>query len=718
MLKFALAGNPNSGKTTLFNRLTGSNAHVGNWPGVTVDKKDGIYKKLSENVIIQDLPGVYSLSPYTPEEVIARKYILTEKPDVIINIVDVTNLERNLYLTTQILETDVPVVVALNMTDALTASGDSIDVEVLADKLGVPVVAISALKGTKVSVLMEQAFIAAKLKRTSASVLQGSALGGIFGQMTEFLSAKGVDNVVFRAAKIMEADTIESDANPDAVKFLEKIAKNKEDIEGEIAGIRYTYIADNYVQALKRTQKAGAMSRSDKIDKVLTHRIWGLPIFAVIMLAVFHIIFSENFLFLSVFGLEPIPSPGVFLQGALGELTALGIGAIEGLLESAPAWVSGLIVEGLLSGIDAVLSFLPQMLLLFLFLSILEDTGYMARVAFIMDKAFRKFGLSGKAFMPLLMCFGCGVPGILATKALENDKERQISITIAPFFSCGAKLPIWAVFAATVFAGRGGEFVVFAMYAIGIIVAILLALIMKKTVMKGEVPPFVMELPAYHPPRVKATLRHLWDKFRHYVFRVATIIAGAVIIIWFLQSFSFTLQMVEDSGDSILGIIAKYISWLFVPLGFAGGADGWKFVVAALTGLIAKEMVVSTLGVFSGMDGDDVLESEPRELATAAIAGLLGTLSIPAALSFMAFNLLSVPCMAAVGAASGELNSKKKLWITIGIWMATAYIVSMAIYWVGTYWWIGLILAALIAGAVVFFKLRNKSAVKPLKEVK
>lgn len=704
MIKFAIAGNPNSGKTTLFNILTGSNAHVANWPGVTVDKKEGVYKKLPEKVTVLDLPGIYSLSPYSPEEVVARKYILEEKPDVIINIVDATNLERNLYLTTQLLESEVPVVVALNMTDLLKSRGETIDADKLSKMLNVPVVAISAVKSTNIQKLMETAYSVVGSKQTPFSVIKGSRLDAAYNSVVEYLNSVGADNILFRAAKILENDSIEVKAFPKALEIIKENYASLEDIEADVADVRYTYITENYTNAITRSRSANDLTQSDKIDKVLTHKIWGIPIFAAIMFAIFHIIFSENFLYLTIFGGEAIPSLGVFLQAKLGELTSLGIEAVAGILESYPAWIGGLVVDGLLSGIDAVLSFLPQMLLLFLFLSILEDSGYMARVAFIMDRAFKKFGLSGKAFMPLLMCFGCAVPGILATKALENENERRISITIAPFISCGAKLPIWAVFAGTVFAGRGGEFIVFSMYALGIIIAIAVALIMKKRLLKNEVPPFVMELPTYHRPRFKSTLFHLWDKFKHYVGRVATVIAGAVIVIWFLQSFNFRFQMVEDSGESIIGILGKSISWIFAPLGFGQGEDGWKFVVAALTGLIAKEMVVATLGVFSGMEGDEIIEAETGALVGTSIAALLATISIPAALSFMAFNLLSVPCMAAVGAASGELGNKKLLWKSIAIWISTAYIVSFLIYWIGTYWWISLILTAVLAIAFLVKK--------------
>lgn len=713
-MKFVLAGNPNSGKTTLFNTLTGSTAYVGNWPGVTVDKREGTYKKLPEKVTIIDLPGIYSLSPYSPEEIVSRNCIIDDKPDAIINIVDATNLERNLYLTTQLLETDRPMVIALNMSDALEKSGDKIDITELEKLLGVPVVSISALKKKGIKELMSKAYEAAKGKREPFSVLLASDIGGMFFTVLEMLKSTGIDNPMFHAIKLIEGDSLEISSHPEAAKIVADMKKNfpendfDNDFEGIVADARYKYITANYAKALKKAKDAGAMTRSDKIDRVLTHRIFGIPVFLLIMFAVFHIIFSGNFLYLSVFGIGPVESPGVFLQTQLGNLTGLVIEAAENGLSGAKPWVSSLIVDGLLSGIDAVLSFLPQMLLLFLFLSILEDSGYMARVAFIMDRAFRKFGLSGRAFMPLLMCFGCAVPGIMATKALNNEKERRIAITIAPFFSCGAKLPIWATFAATIFLNRGGEFIVFFMYLLGIVTAIILAVIMHFFSKDKEVPPFLMELPAYHLPQLRNTLTHLWQKVKHYLSKVITVIAGAVVIIWVLTTFNFSFRMVEDSADSIIGIVSRNIQWLFWPLGFGRGAEGWKFIVATFTGLIAKEMVVATLGVFSGMDN----ALDGGELAGTGIAVLIGTLSIPAAIAFMAFNLLSVPCMAAVGAAGGEFKSKKQLLKTIGIWLLTAFTVSAIIYWVGTYWWIGLILVALIgigiACAVIIDKKRKK----------
>ncbi len=712
-MRFALAGNPNSGKTTLFNMLTGSTAHVGNWPGVTVDKKEGWYKKLEERIKIVDLPGIYSLSPYTPEEVVSRSFLLEERPDAIINIVDATNLERNLYLTTQLLETDVPIVVALNMIDAVEQSGDIIDAERLERALGVPVVAISALKGRGICRLMERAYTAAKERRKGFSVLVGSALKPLFNEISAMLTDKKVGNAVFHAVKLLEGDELELAQRPEIVASIEALKAKTDtgefegDFEGMVADARYKYITQHFSTALKKSKHSYAETRSDRIDKVLTHRFWGIPLFLLIMLAVFHFTFSENLLLLGylipkgsfdilIIGTDAINSPGVMLFNLM-ELATSSLGdVIAGALQSSPAWVSGLIVDGLLGGLFAVLSFIPQILVLFLFLSLLEDSGYMARVAFIMDRAFRKFGLSGKAFLPLLMCFGCAVPGIMATRTLENERERRMTIMLTPFISCGAKMPIWATFAGIMFAGAFAELIVFGVYLLGIVVAVLSAIILKKTALRGDTPPFIMELPAYRLPQLKNTGVHLWDKLKHYIARAATVIAGAVVVIWALTAFDFGFRMVEPEA-SMLGQIAKVVAWLFVPLGFGQGS-GWQFVVAAFTGLIAKEMVVATMGVFSGMDAS-ALGGEAETLRGTGIANMINGISAPAAFAFMAFNLLSIPCMAAVAAAKGELKSAKKLIGAVGFWMLTAYTVSLAIYWIGTYWWIGLILVGVIAVA-------------------
>ena len=731
-MKFCLAGNPNSGKTTLFNSLTGSTAHVGNWPGVTVDKREGVYKKLPERVHIVDLPGIYSLSPYTPEEVVSRNYILEEHPDVIINIVDATNLERNLYLTTQLIETDIPVVIALNMMDVVEKNGDKIDKKALESLMGVPVVEISALKNKNLAALMKTAYETAGKGKGGRSVIeQSGVLGGVYKEIVGLYGDAGCGDKVFHAVKMLEADELETAKFPEIAKKAAGL-KSKinakafdDDFEAMVADARYRFLTQHISSVISRAAREET-TRSDRADRVLTHRIWGIPLFLLIIFAVFHITFAEDFLFLNgLFGVSvtdpgwinffsgmgyegmleeaaggvvsmAVPSVGVWLQSWMGWLTGSIIDVVSGWMSASPAWLSGLVCDGLLSGLDAIFSFLPQILLLFLFLSILEDSGYMARVAFIMDRAFRKFGLSGKAFMPLLMCFGCGVPGVMATKTLENEKERRMTMMIAPFFSCGAKLPIWLAFAGVLFAGQYGDLVVFSVYLIGIVVAIVAAIILRFTVFKGETPPFIMELPSYHLPQFKNLMAHLWEKLKHFIIKAGTIIAASIVVIWFLSNFDFAFWngMVDNIEYSMMGRIGNVIKYLFYPLGFAMGADGWKFVVASLTGLLAKEEVVATLEVLSGGLG---------------LEALLGGMTVASAYSFMLFNLLAVPCMAMVAAVYGEIGSGKRTWGAIGFWLLTAYVVSMVTYWSVSYWWIGVIILVAIVAALTVLYIRHKN---------
>jgi ferrous iron transport protein B len=577
---------------------------------------------------------------------------------------------------------------------------------------------------------MTAAVSAAKTKRRGLCVLERSALGGVISRVTELFKKGGVASPLFHAVKIIENDELEIAAHPDIAIKAEEFKKGIDtgvfegDFDGLIADARYKRIAAEFAPVLKKALKGAGLSKSDKIDKVLTHKIWGIPIFLVIMLGVFHITFSENFLFLgiffpegsfdhAIFGTDAINSPGVIIFNLMEAFTSWLGGLVAGVLPEG-TWYSGLINDGIFGGLFAVLSFLPQILVLFLFLSILEDSGYMARVAFIMDRAFRRFGLSGKAFMPLVMCFGCGVPGIMATRTLESDQERKRTIFLAPFFSCGAKLPIWAAFAGAFALHRGmnAELIVFSMYFLGIAIAVLSSFVLKKTIIKGETPPFIMELPAYRMPQVKNTVIRLWEKLKHYVIRAGTIIAGETVVIWALTNFSFSFQMVEESGDSMLGLISRFINWIFVPLGFGLGEDGWKFVVATLTGLIAKEVVVATMGIFAGMDGDEALETDtgaeatPLSLMLVGIGGVLGgvDIAVPAMLAFMAFNLLSVPCMAAVAVARDEFKIKKWLFKAIAVWIATAYIVALVIFWGGTLFvvspWLGALTVVLLAGGI------------------
>lgn len=674
MMHFALVGNPNCGKTTLFNTLTGSTAHVGNWPGVTVDRKEGVYKKLHEDIGIVDLPGIYSLSPYTPEEIVARNYIIDEHPDLVINIIDATNLERNLYLTTQLMETDCPVVVALNMMDEVKKRGGSIDIQKLQTSLGMPVIEISAIYTNGVKQLMETAYKQACQKRAARTVLSGTPLGCAVTKLMAELTTDSVTHPLFHAVKILEGDKVE-EVHVDK-RIIDLAAAERRhirldpvldnDFEAAIADLRYKYITANCSPAYKRNNWKKGPTATEKIDKWLTHKYLGIPIFFLFMLAIFHCTFSTSFLFI-----KGLPSPGVFLQDKLGSLLDFIVNACSIGLEKIGVtnWVHGLVIDGLLTGISSVLSFLPQIVLLFLFLSILEDSGYMARAAFLMDKPLRRFGISGRAFMPLLMGFGCSVPAMMGTKTLETERDRRFTVMLIPFFSCGAKLPVWLMFA-SIFFKEHTDLAVFGIYAIGIVTAIIAGIFLKKFVFKGEAATFIMELPAYHMPRAKNIVLLLWEKVKDFITRASTIIAGASVVIWFLANFGLDFKpvAVPNSAESLLGQLGSALTFFFKPLGFASGAEGWKPVVAILTGLIAREVVVSSLGVLY-----------PTADALAVAFG-----GIPAALSFMTFILLSIPCMASIATMHGEMNSKKWTAGTLVFWTATAWVMSFAVYWIAT----------------------------------
>lgn len=686
--RFALAGNPNSGKTTLFNELTGSNAHVGNWPGVTVDRREGTYKKHGMNIDVIDLPGIYSLSPYTPEEVVARNFLIDEKPDLIINIIDATNLERNLYLTTQLMEIDCPIVIALNMMDLVERDNDKIDVPALEKALGIPVFPISALRNKGVRELMEAANTHAKSQRAGHTVLAGTGLSAAFKQALHIVEQKGLANRVFHAVKLMENDPLAIERaglteNSPELKALEQTILSASDIgdsEAAVADMRYRYITKELVAHIKRAREVGELTRSDKVDKILTNRFLGIPIFLLFMFLAFHFTFSENLFFVT-----GIPSPGKWLEGLAGAGVEWIAEQASLLLEAAgaSAWAHGLVVDGILGGVGAVLGFLPLVMILFLFLSIMEESGYMARAAFIMDRLLRRFGLSGKAFVPMLMGFGCSVPAIMGVRTLESDRDRKVTMMLIPFMSCGAKYPIYAIFAGALFT-QHADLMTFGIYLIGILVAVIAGIILKNTVFKEEAAPFIMEMPAYHRPRLKNLLLHLWDKAKGYIVRAGTIILASTVVIWLLANFNFRLQMVEaNSAESILGVLGNILRVFFIPLGFAGGENGWKAVVAILTGLLAKEAVVSTMGVLynPGIVGDALEDQGAMAALTATIAA---SFSPVAALSFMAFNLLSVPCMAAVGALRSEIGSKKWFWFTIAFWIVIAWVVSFLIFWGGT----------------------------------
>ena len=715
MKRFALAGNPNCGKTTLFNNLTGSTAHVGNWPGVTVEKKDGVYKKLGEHIAIIDLPGIYSLSPYTSEEVISRNYILDEKPDCVINIVDATNLERNLYLTTQLLEIDVPVVVAINMMDVLEKAGDTLNEQVLADKLGVPVVKISALEESNFKELMEVALQTSKSERKGHTIVYNKDLNHLIGDVTIALKGKKVENPLFHAIKLVENDEIESKMHEDLLPMVEDFKKTfkdetfGDDIEAIIADERYNYISENFGKVITKKEPEAANkvkeNKSDRIDKVLTHKVWGLLIFAAILFLVFHLTFSENLFFLgkifennevapcfegSIYeGLfwtdGGINSPGVILFNFF-DMSFSGISdAVSGAMEAGLGeghWLTGFVCDGVLSGLFSILGFLPQILVLFLFFSIMEDTGYMARVAFILDRIFRKFGLSGRAFIPMIMGFGCSVPAMINTRTLADENEKISTIRVIPFFSCGAKLPILVAIAGgvcEVFGFSSVDLITYSMYVVGVIVAVCAVLFMRHTTLKGEAAPFIMELPQYHWPQFKALMIHLWDKAKHFVKKAFTIILASTIIIWFLSNFGWNWHMVEME-DSILASLGQLIQPLFTPLGFGAqlSAFGWVFAVAAITGLIAKENVIATFSVLAavivaGFEGTD-------EGVEEAIVMIQSTgITWAGAIAFIAFNMLTIPCFAACATAKAELKKGTFKW-TLLFWIVCSFIGAGFVY--------------------------------------
>lgn len=680
-IKIALAGNPNCGKTTLFNSITGSKQHVGNWPGVTVDKKEGIYKRDKEVSVI-DLPGTYSLSPYSQEEIIARDYIVKESPDVVINIVDGTSIERNLYLTLQIMETRIPMVIAMNMMDEVEAKGDVIDCNKISKELGIPVVPIVARSGKGIHELMDAAIRVGKqnyeLKQLDIyddNIIQAK-------DQIKLLLDKDTEAVAeWKALKLVEGDEIVTNSLPEDVKakvskIVEKADKAADgDVEAKIADLRYRFIGELVKKTVKKKSKGHTLTKSDKIDKVLTNRILALPIFAGIMYLMFSITFSET-----IFGV--LPGIGVWLQTIVvdfwdGPLTDFIMGAIESA--GASPWALSLVGDGILAGLGGVISFLPQILILFLLMSFLEDSGYMARVAFVMDRLFRKFGLSGKSFIPLLMGFGCSVPALMASRTLENDKDRRLTMMMTPFMSCGAKLPIYLMFAATLFPSSNQTLLVYSVYFLGMAVAIISGIILSKTMFKGEVSNFIMELPQYRIPTLKSVLIHGFEKVKGFAIKAGTIILASTVLIWFLSRFTFGLRYLseDEMNLSIIAKIGQALKFIFIPLGFG---NDWRPVVGTLTGFIAKENIVSTFGVlFNAADGIADAAAE----GSAAIPGLEMVFTQVTAYAYMAFNLLCMPCFAAVGALRKEMGSTKWTLRAIGFQMLVAYIVALLINVVG-----------------------------------
>lgn len=681
-IKIALAGNPNCGKTTMFNALTGANQYVGNWPGVTVEKKEGKLKgkRKNDDIIVTDLPGIYSLSPYTLEEVVSRDYILNDNPDVIIDLVDSTNIERNLYLTTQLIETGVPVVIALNMTDLLEKRGMKIDTKRLSMLLDCPIVETSALKQTGLDALVETAIKVANKKevdlpREIFSKEMEAAIADVRGVLPDTISE---DKKRWYAVKFLENDSkvVESMNLSAAAKAAidkdrkELETKHDDDMESIVTDERYKFIQ----KIVETTVKKGKdkLTTSDKIDRIVTNRILGIPIFIAVMFVVYYISVTTIGTIVTdwtndtfVVAIQDLASKG---------LEAAGVSSV----------IEGLVVDGIIGGIGAVLGFVPQMAILFLFLSILEDCGYMVRIAFVMDRVFRHFGLSGKSFIPLLISSGCGIPGIMASKTIEQDNDRRLTIMTATFIPCGAKLPVIALMGGVMTSYATGSytaggFMAPIMYFVGIVAVLVAAIILKKTKpFSGKPAPFVMELPQYHIPQVKTVLLHVWERLKGFIIKAGTILFLACVVMWFLGGFGFTnggFGLVDDSADSLLAVIGGFIAPIFAPLGFGE----WQPVAASLSGFTAKEAIVSTMGVLA-----NVAESQSEDTVTVAQAIQNWFPSAVSAFSFLLFNLLDSPCLAAIATMAQQMQSKKWFWFAILFQNVFAYLVTLCVYQIGT----------------------------------
>lgn len=672
--RFALVGNPNCGKTTMFNEITGSTQYIGNWPGVTIEKKEGKARKIPQDIKVIDLPGIYSLSPYSMEEIIARDYVLDEKPDVLINIVDATNIERNLYLTTQVMELGIPIVIALNMMDAVEAKGDKIDIAILEKCLGVPIIATVANKGRGIGELMQKALQVAQTAAVKAQVTNLRMYDDRIEECIDEIEKKiisTIDKTTYNprwvALKLLEGDekakeklNIPINLIEDLKTYQEKLEKEYDnDMETVIADNRYRFISGIVKKAVRKNSSSSELAFSDKIDKVVTHRLLAIPLFLAVMFAIFQITFGS----IGSFTIDWIDT---FINGTVA-------GQLSQWLDVAGAadWLHALIENGIIGGMGSMLVFVPQIMILFFFLSILEDSGYMARAAFIMDRLLRKLGLTGKSFIPMLMGFGCSVPAIMSTRTLENEKDRRLTILLTPFMSCGARLPVYALFTAAFFAKNQGM-VIFSIYILGILIAIFSGILLKKTVLKGEAAPFIMELPPYRIPTFKGLLIHMWDRGKGFVKKAGTIIFAAAVLIWFFQSFNFSLQMIKDPEESIIGAIGKAIAPIFAPLGFGD----WRSSVALLTGFVAKEVVVATMGILHGVGGTG-------DNTTQLVTTLQASFTPLKAYAFMAFTLLYLPCVAAFATIKREMNSWKWTLFTVGYQTGIAWIVAFFIFQVG-----------------------------------
>lgn len=677
--KIALAGNPNCGKTTMFNALTGANQYVGNWPGVTVEKKEGRWKG-QKDVVITDLPGIYSLSPYTLEEVVSRDYLMKEHPEAVLNLVDATNIERNLYLTTQVLELGIPVVIALNMADLLDKSGIKIDTKGLEKALGCTIVKTSALKGTGVQEAVKTAVAEASKRKTAEpkacfSSQVETAINAVEEVLPTSIAAEQrrwyAIKVLERDSKVLEELKLPVSAKSKADTVITDLEKAMDDdTESIITNERYEYITSLIAKYVKKPKEK--MTTSDKIDRIVTNRVLGIPIFLVVMYVVYAI---------------AVTTLGTYVTDWTNDVFVVAIqDAVTSGLEAigAAAFLTDLIVNGIIGGLGAVLGFVPQMAILFVLLSILEDCGYMVRIAFVMDRIFRKFGLSGKSFIPLLISSGCGIPGIMASKTIENDNDRRLTIMTATFIPCGAKLPVIALMGGVIgskITGFPAGALTFIMYVIGIVAVLVSAIILKKTKpFHGEAAPFVMELPAYHIPQAKTVLLHVWERLRGFIVKAGTILLLACIVMWFLAGYGFvdgSFGAVENASDSLLAVLGGAIAVLFAPLGFGLGDHAWASVAASISGFSAKEAIVSTMGTLANVAGD------VEDAGT--VAGAVGAWfpSAMAAFSFLLFNLLDSPCLAAISTMAKEMNSRKWFWFAILFQNVFAYVVTFMVYQIG-----------------------------------